>query len=140
MGPLFITVCLTLVVSTNYLFSNHLIKEPVTQNLFKLIYKVVRYAIKIKHSRQRSALLTGKMNLLHALTLHGKIKLDGGLFTQNKQKISRFFYNIRDSFNHNFACVCEVQFAYRIVCNPPFQIVTLPKRSQRNELQSMPPQ
>ena len=41
MGPLLVTVCLTLVVSTNYLFGNHLIKEPVTQNPFKLIYKVV---------------------------------------------------------------------------------------------------
>ena len=55
MGPLVITMCLTVVVSTNYLFSNQLIKEPVTQNPFKLVYKVVRYAIKTKRPRQRSA-------------------------------------------------------------------------------------
>ena len=55
MGPLVIAMCLTVVVSTNYLFSNQLIKEPVTQNPFKLVYKVVRYAIKTKHPRQRSA-------------------------------------------------------------------------------------
>ncbi len=54
-GPLLITTCLTIVVSTNYLFSNQLIKEPVTQNPFKLIYNVIRYAIKNKHPRQRSA-------------------------------------------------------------------------------------
>ena len=35
MGPLLIAVCLTLVVSANYLFGNWLIKEPVTQNPFK---------------------------------------------------------------------------------------------------------
>jgi peptide/histidine transporter 3/4 len=54
-GPLVVAMCLTLVVSTNYIFSNQLIKEPVTQNPFKLVYNVVRYAIKTKHPRQRSA-------------------------------------------------------------------------------------
>ena len=53
-GPLVSATCLTLVVSTNYIFSNQLIKEPVTQNPFKLVYNVVRYAIKTKHPRQRS--------------------------------------------------------------------------------------
>ena len=55
MGPLLIIVCLTVVVGTNFLFGNHPIKEPVTQNPFKLIYKVVKYAIKTKYPQQRSA-------------------------------------------------------------------------------------
>ena len=78
-GPLLIAVCLTLVVSTNYLFGNHLIKEPVTQNPFKLIYKVVRYAIKTKHPRQRSSFTYWEEYPPSRIDL-GKIKY-GGPFT-----------------------------------------------------------
>ena len=71
MGPLVIAMCLTVVVITNYLFSNQLIKEPVTQNPFKLVYKVIRYAIKTKHPRQRSAFTYWELNFFPFIILIG---------------------------------------------------------------------
>ena len=84
MGPLVIAMCLTVVVITNYLFSNQLIKEPVTQNPFKLVYKVVRYAIKTKHPRQRSAFTYWENDPPSRMDF-GKIKY-GGPFTTEQVK------------------------------------------------------
>ena len=86
MGPLLITICLTLVVSTNYLFSNRLIKEPVTQNPFKLIYKVVRYAIKTKHPRQRSAFTYWEDDPPSRMDF-GKIKYGGPFTTEQVEDV-----------------------------------------------------
>ena len=44
-----IVLCLFLILS-----SNMLIQEPVTQNSFKLVYNVIKFAIKNKHPRCRS--------------------------------------------------------------------------------------
>ena len=86
MGPLVIAVCLTLVVSTNYLFSNQLIKEPVTQNPFKLVYKVVKYAIKTKHPRQRSAFTYWEDDLPSRMDF-GKIKYGGPFTTEQVEDV-----------------------------------------------------
>ena len=86
MGPLLITICLTLVVSTNYLFSNRLIKEPVTQNPFKLIYKVVRYAIKTKHPQQRSAFTYWEDDPPSRMDF-GKIKYGGPFTTEQVEDV-----------------------------------------------------
>ena len=50
-------VCANLSLAMVFLFTcNHcLIKKPVQQNSLKLVYKVIRYAIKNKYPRQRSA-------------------------------------------------------------------------------------
>ena len=47
----FVSIALVL----NFLFNHVFIKEPATQNPFKLIYKVLVYAAKHKYPRQRSA-------------------------------------------------------------------------------------
>ena len=86
MGPLVIAMCLTVVVSTNYLFSNQLIKEPVTQNPFKLVYKVVRYAIKTKHPRQRSAFTYWEDNPPSRMDF-GKIKYGGPFTTEQVEDV-----------------------------------------------------
>ena len=86
MGPLVIAMCLTLVVSTNCLFSNQLIKEPVTQNPFKLVYKVVRYAIKTKHPRQRSAFTYWEDDPPSRMDF-GKIKYGGPFTTEQIEDV-----------------------------------------------------
>ena len=49
-------IYLSIALSSMLMFNNHwLVKEPVTQNPFKLVYSVVRYAIKHKHPECRSA-------------------------------------------------------------------------------------
>ena len=86
MGPLVIAMCLTVVVITNYLFCNQLIKEPVTQNPFKLVYKVVRYAIKTKHPRQRSAFTYWEDDLPSRMDF-GKIKYGGPFTTEQVEDV-----------------------------------------------------
>ena len=46
---------LTVAVSLNLIFKNVLIIEPVTRNPFKLVYDVIKYAVKNKSPRLRSA-------------------------------------------------------------------------------------
>ena len=56
--PLLLASCnVSIAISLNFFinFGHVLIKEPTTQNLCKLVYKVISYAIKHKHPRQRSA-------------------------------------------------------------------------------------
>ena len=48
-------IYLSIALSSMLMFNHWLIKEPVTQNPFKLVYSVVRYAIKHKHPECRSA-------------------------------------------------------------------------------------
>ena len=86
MGPLVIAMCLTVVVSTNYLFSNQLIKEPVTQNPFKLVYKVVRYAIKTKRPRQRSAFTYWEDDPPSRMDF-GKVKYGGPFTTEQVEDV-----------------------------------------------------
>ena len=48
-------IYLSIALSSMLIFNHWLVKEPVTQNPFKLVYSVVRYAIKHKHPECRSA-------------------------------------------------------------------------------------
>ena len=54
-GLLVVTANLTLAVCLDFLFNHHLIKEPVTGNPFRLVFRVIRYARKTKQPRFRSA-------------------------------------------------------------------------------------
>ena len=89
MGPLLIAINLTIIVITNYMFSNQLIKEPVIQNPFKLIYKVVRYAIKNKYPQQRSAFTYWEDNLPSRIDF-GKIKYGGPFTTEQVEDVKMF--------------------------------------------------
>ena len=48
-------IYVSLALSSMLMFNHWLVKEPVTQNPFKLFYSVVRYAIKHKHPECRSS-------------------------------------------------------------------------------------
>ena len=55
LASLLMCLNLTVAVSLNLLFRNVLIIEPVTRNPFKLVYNVIKYAVKNKSPRLRSA-------------------------------------------------------------------------------------
>ena len=89
-GPLTICACLTLLISSNYLYSNQLIKEPVTQNPFRLIYRVVCYAIKNSRPRQRSA-FTYWEDMPPSRIDFGKRKYGGPFTTEQVEDVKIFF-------------------------------------------------
>ena len=97
-GPLLTATCLTIVMSTNYLFSNQLIKEPVTLNPFKLIYKVVRYAVKNKHPRQRSSFTYWEDYAPSCIDL-GKIEYGGPFTTELVEDVKIFFMILGITFS-----------------------------------------
>ena len=55
LASLLLCLNLTVAVSLNLIFKNVLIIEPVTRNPFKLVYDVIKYAVKNKSPRLRSA-------------------------------------------------------------------------------------
>ena len=66
-GLLVTSVCVILVISSLFLFEKSLTKEPNTQNPIRLIYRVIKHAIKHKHPEQRSAFTycASRFNLQH---------------------------------------------------------------------------
>ena len=54
-ASLLFPVLFTVALCTDILFNHWLVKEPVTHNPLKLIFKVLRYAIQNKYPKQRSA-------------------------------------------------------------------------------------
>ena len=55
LASLLMCLNLTVAVSLNMIFKIVLVIEPVTRNPFKLVYDVIKYAVKNKHPRLRSA-------------------------------------------------------------------------------------
>ena len=48
-------ICLTIMIISTFSFDKFFLKEPITQNPFQLVYKVIKYAVKTKHPRCQSA-------------------------------------------------------------------------------------
>ena len=64
-GQCFISTCLTITLIMSFLLNSIFIKEPVVTNSYKLVYKVIKYALQNKHPQRRSAFLpTVKINFL----------------------------------------------------------------------------
>ena len=76
----------TIALVLKLIFSHHLIKEPITQNPFKLIYKVIKYAIKHKHPRQRSA-FTYCEDTIPSRIDFGKSKYGGPFTTEQVEDV-----------------------------------------------------
>ena len=89
-GLLFVCVSLSIVLSSNFIFRNYLIIEPITQNPFSLIFKVVRYAIRNKRPRQRSAFTYYEDNLPSRIDF-GKHKYGGPFTTEQVEDVKTFF-------------------------------------------------
>ena len=78
--PLLMCLKLTVAVSLGILFNKILIKEPVTQNPFKTVFGVMKYALKHKSPRLRSVFTYTHEEDLPSHIDFGKSKY-GGLFT-----------------------------------------------------------
>lgn len=79
-----ITLALLLLYSCNT--SHWLIKEPVVKNPFRLVYQVIRYTIKNKHPRQRSA-FTYCEDYIPSRIDFSKIKYGGPFTTEQVEDI-----------------------------------------------------
>lgn len=86
-----LVVCINLTLSLILLFCcNHwLTKEPVIQNPFKLVYKVIKYAIKNKIPQNRSAFTYCEDDLPSRIDF-GKIKYGGQFTTEQVEDVKTF--------------------------------------------------
>ena len=88
-GKLLITASLTIVLCLALIFDNILVKEPITQNPFKLVYEVIKFAIQNKHPRCRSAFTYWEDELPSRLDL-GKFKYGGPFTTEQVEDVKTF--------------------------------------------------
>ena len=91
LASLLVCLQLTLAVSLGILFNKVLIKEPVTQNPFKTVYGVIKYALKHKSPRLRSAFTyTGEEDLPSRIGF-GKSKYGGPFTTEQVEDVKTLF-------------------------------------------------
>ena len=85
-APLLICCNLTFALALKLLFKSVLIKEPKTHNPFKLVYQVIKYAIKHKYPRQRSA-FTYCEDVIPSRIDFGKDKYGGPFTTEQVEDV-----------------------------------------------------
>ena len=90
LGNLVICVQLSAALCSVMLFNHWLVKEPITQNPFKLIYSIVRYALQHKHPRFRSAFTYCEDELPSRIDF-GKSKYGGPFTTEQVEDVKTFF-------------------------------------------------
>ena len=89
-APLLLSAGLSALVISIILFNRVLIKEPTTQNPFKLIIKVLKYALKHKFPQQRSAFTYCEDDVPSRLDF-GKRKYGGPFTTEQVEDVKTFF-------------------------------------------------
>ena len=87
---LLLALLLSLAVSSDFLFSHWLIKEPVSCNPLKLIFQVLRYAAKNKYPHLRSAFTYWDDKKYSRLDL-AKKKYGGPFTTEHVEDVKTFF-------------------------------------------------
>ncbi len=87
---LYVSILYTLSVSSDFLFNHWLVKEPVTHNPLKLIFKVLRFALKNKYPQQLSALAYWNSNRCSRVDL-AMIKYGGPYTTKQVEDVKAFF-------------------------------------------------
>ena len=91
LGNLLICVNVTLILVSLLCCNNLLIKEPVSQNPFKLIYKVSKYAVKHRYlTSQRSAFTYADQEPIGRFDL-GKSKYGGPFTTEEVEDVKTFY-------------------------------------------------
>ena len=84
-----VCVCLTIMAVLTLLYDRIFIKEPITKSPFQLIYKVIKYAIKTKHPRCRSAFTYCEDDLPSRIDF-GKRKYGGPFTTEEVEDVKTF--------------------------------------------------
>ena len=87
---LLVSLTITVVVLSDVACNHWLVKEPVTQNPLKLIYQVLRYAVKNKYPRMRSAFTYWEDKPYSRIDL-GKRKYGGPFTTEQVEDVKTFF-------------------------------------------------
>ena len=87
--PLMLSVALTVLTITLLLCNKVLIKEPVTQNPFKLIHSVIKYARKYNYAKNRSAFTYCEDELPSRLDF-GKSKYGGPFTIEQVEDVKTF--------------------------------------------------
>ena len=82
-------IYVSLALSLLFIYNRVLIKEPVTKNPFKLVYNVLKYAIKNKHPRCRSAFTYCEDELPSRIDF-GKSKYGGPFTTEQVEDVKTF--------------------------------------------------
>ena len=90
LASLVMCVQLSVALCCTLLFNRYLIKEPVTQNPFRLIYNVVRYALQHKQPRCRSAFTYCEDELPSRIDF-GKSKYGGPFTTEQVEDVKTLF-------------------------------------------------
>ena len=88
-GQLAVCTSITVVICSSYFHGDSLVKEPVTQNPFTLIYKVIQYAIKNKCPQRRSAFTYCEDELPSRIDF-GKSKYGGPFTTEQVEDVKTF--------------------------------------------------
>ena len=83
-------VSLCLALCLDLLFNNLLVKEPITRNPFKLIYGVMKYMMRHKQRRQRSAFTYCEEEIPSRIDF-GKSKYGGPFTTEQLEDVETFF-------------------------------------------------
>ena len=86
---LFVSFNLTLALLLLLRYNYWLLKEPVKENPFRLIYKVIKYTVKHKHPRLRSAFTYCEDNLPTRIDF-GKSKYGGPFTTEQVEDVKTF--------------------------------------------------
>ena len=87
---LFVSLTITVVVLSDVACNHWLVKQPVTQNPLKLIYQVLRYAVKNKYPRMRSAFTCWEDKPYSRIDL-GERKYGGPFTTEQVEDVKTFF-------------------------------------------------
>ena len=87
--PLLLCANLTLALTLSLCYSDQLIKEPVKHNSFKLIYKIIKYAVRNKYPKQRSAFTYCEDELPCRIDF-GKSKYGGPFTTEQVEDVKTF--------------------------------------------------
>ena len=85
-----VSFLMTVLIVSDCCFNHWLIKEPVTQNPLKLIYQVLKYAVKNKYPRLRSAFTYWEDKPFSRMDL-GKRKYGGPFTTEQVEDVKTFF-------------------------------------------------
>ena len=89
-APFLLCFALSVVTCLFFICNNVLIKEPITQNPFKLIYRVLKYAKRHKHPQQRSAFTYCEDDIPSRIDF-GKMKYGGPFTTEQVEDVKTFF-------------------------------------------------
>ena len=90
LGHFLSSVLLTLILISLFCCNNWLIKEPISQNPFKLIYRVTKYAIKNKYPQNRSAFTYCEDEVISRID-YGKSKYGGPFTIEQVEDVKMFF-------------------------------------------------